>query len=73
MAFVGETIASGAPERCPDCDVTPKLQVLHTCAYYIGTHCNCGPYSRESDYFKTREEAQRALDHDPLYAWARET
>ena len=35
---------------------------MFTCGYYIGTSCNCGPYSRESEYFKTRAEAQAALD-----------
>ena len=31
--------------------------------YYIGFWCdNCGPYSRESGYYKTREKAQTALE-----------
>ncbi len=58
----GETIGSGAPDVCPDCKVELKLQVLHTCGYYVGTQCNCGPYSRETDYFKTRKEAEDALE-----------
>ena len=42
---------------------TPKLGVYSTPAgYYVGTYCDCGPYSRESDYFPTREVAQKALD-----------
>ena len=60
--LTGETILSGAESTCPDCGVKLVLKVLHTCAYYIGTECNCGPYSRESDYYKTREEAQADLD-----------
>ena len=57
----GETILSGAKATCPDCLVTPKLQVYETNAFYVGTWCNCGPYSRETDYFGTREEAEEAL------------
>lgn len=59
----GETIASGAAETCSDCGVTPKLDVYRSSAgYYIGTYCNCGPYSRESGYYKKREDAERALN-----------
>ena len=29
--------------------------------YYIGTWCGCGPYSRESGYYRTREDAERAF------------
>ena len=59
--MLGETILSGASNICSECGVTPKLEVLKTCAYYVGTHCNCGPYSRETDYFQTKEEAEAAL------------
>jgi len=48
--------------KCEDCGDTLKPQILHTCAYYIGTQCQCGPNSRESDYFKTHAEAQKVLD-----------
>lgn len=59
----GETIATGAPKVCPDCKTKVKVQVLSSNAgYYIGTSCDCGPYSRESGYYKTREQAQKALD-----------
>lgn len=57
----GETIGSGAPKVCPDCKVRLVPKIMFTCAYYIGTSCNCGPYSRESEYFKTEEEAKRVL------------
>lgn len=60
----GETILTGAPETCSDCHITPKLSVYSSpggAGYYIGTYCECGPYSRESDYFKTRELAEKAL------------
>lgn len=63
MVLPGETIATGGPATCSDCKVTPKLEVLRSPAgYYIGTMCECGPYSRESDYFDTPEDAQKALD-----------
>jgi len=59
----GETIASGAADCCPDCRVKLELQVLQSNAgYYIGTFCDCGPYSRESGYYSSRETAQTALD-----------
>lgn len=57
-----ETIASGAPKCCSDCKKELKLQVLSSAAgHYLGTFCDCGPYSRESDYYDTREEAETAL------------
>lgn len=58
MALTGETIATGAPTTCPDCEIVVKLEVLQSAGgYYIGSICACGPYSRESIYFKTIEEA----------------
>ena len=41
----------------------PKLDVyLSGAGYYIGTYCRCGPYTRESGYYRTRELAQAAFD-----------
>lgn len=57
----GETIATGAPPICQDCHTHLTMEVLRTCAYYIGTQCSCGPYSRESDYYPTFEAAEAAL------------
>jgi hypothetical protein len=58
----GETIATGFAATCGDCGVTPKLDVYRSPAgHYIGTYCSCGPYSRESNYYKTRELAEAAL------------
>ena len=58
----GETILSGANPTC-DCGTVLKFQVCSSNAgYYIGTQCSqCGPWSRESDYYKTQELAQTAL------------
>ena len=59
----GETIVSGAPGTCPECITELHNQVLRSAAgFYIGTRCECGPYSRESGYYRTEREAQRALD-----------
>jgi hypothetical protein len=60
----GETLASGCPVLCPDCQVEVlPLRVLPSSAgYYIGTRCNCGPaYTRESDYYPTEALAEAAL------------
>jgi hypothetical protein len=58
----GETIQSGASDMC--CGKKLKLQVLHSNAgYYVGTRCpECGPYSRESGYYRNSQAAQKALD-----------
>lgn len=57
-----ETIGAGAPKVCEECNTRLVPKVMHTCGYYIGTECKCGPYSRESEYFKTHAEAQKVLD-----------
>ena len=63
MVMPGETIATGGSPECRDCHRVPKLDVYRSAAgYYIGTYCDCGPYSRESDYYKTPELAKKALD-----------
>ncbi len=63
MTLPGETIGTGAPPRCDDCGKMPKIDVYMSAAgYYVGTQCDCGPYSRESGYYKTREMARAALD-----------
>ena len=61
--LTGETIATGAAATCTDCGTTPKLQVLSSRAgWYIGTQCECGQYSRESDYYRSEAVAKLALD-----------
>ena len=43
----GETIHSGASRTCTTCNITVVEQVCYSASgYYIGTTCNCGPYSR---------------------------
>ena len=40
----------------------PKIAVHRSGAgFYVGTSCQCGPYSRESGYYPTREGAEKAL------------
>jgi hypothetical protein len=60
----GETLATGCPILCPDCQVEVlPLRVLQSSAgHFIGTRCACGPvYTRESDYYPTQELAAAAL------------
>jgi len=64
--FPGETLLSGAPTRCDRCGLTPDLQIYESRAgFYIGTWCYCGPYSRESGYYPTREAAEQAFRAGP--------
>ncbi|MGO9378521.1 MAG: hypothetical protein ACLPN1_00965 [Dissulfurispiraceae bacterium] len=58
-----ETIAPEASTICPECKAHLKPQVLGSSAgFYIGTLCQCGPYSRDSAYYSNAEQAQKALD-----------
>lgn len=67
--FPAETIRSGAPATCPNCNITPDFAVHSSGGgYYIGTYCNCGPYTRESNYYRTYEEAALALESGNV-AW----
>jgi hypothetical protein len=62
MVVAKETIARGADPQCSDCGDVLELQICSSPAgFYIGTYCQCGPYSRESDYYRTRELAEVAL------------
>ena len=79
MVMPGETIQTGASDKCPDCGREMPLQVCQSGAgYYIGTMCcidvdtyddigHCQPYSRESGYYKTKEEAQAALSSGSFF------
>lgn len=64
MTIPGETIATGAPTQCNQCKTNVKLMICKSFAgYYVGTMCDCGPYSRESDYYETRELAEKDLNN----------
>lgn len=62
MVLQGETIYRGASDKCEDCGIKLELQVLKTYAYYVGTQCQCGPFSRETGYYKTHKEAEQVLN-----------
>jgi hypothetical protein len=59
----GECVGTLA-EICFDCRSEMTIKVCTSAAgHYLGFICpKCGPYSRESGYFRTREEALTALD-----------
>lgn len=67
MSLPGETF--GGAGWCTDCKLDLPLQVLMSAAgWYVGTFCgSCGPYSRESGYYATREEAKEALRTEAYY------
>ena len=58
----GETILSGAPSVCSDCGKEVTWAVMRSAAgYYVGTLCDCGPYSRETEYLPGEKAAEIAL------------
>lgn len=58
----GETIRSAFKPVCTDCREPLVVCVLRSAAgHYLGTACLCGPHSRETGYFASREEADLAL------------
>lgn len=63
MALPGEVLGVETTV-CEDCSEILHIQVLSSAAgYYVGFFCpQCGPYGRESGYYKTRGDAQAALD-----------
>lgn len=56
-----ETIITGASPVCTGCNIALEPVVIKTSGYSVRTECECGPYSRETEYFKTAEEADEAL------------
>ena len=73
MVMPGETISTGADKTCEDCGDTPEMEVILSAngRYYIGTTCNCGPYSRETTYYSNKWVAEvdletwKATGHEP--------
>jgi len=62
MVMQGETLATGAPDFCKRCQTFVSMSVMQSGAgWYIGSFCDCGPYSRESGYFSKKEEADKAF------------
>jgi len=66
MAMAGETIHLGAPSTCDSCKEQVKIKVHESGAgFYIGSWCECGPYTRESaTYWPERGLAEFALATD---------
>lgn len=52
-----------AGKTCEECGSPLPLKVCMSAGgHYLGTECpNCGPYSRETGYFHSREAAEGAL------------
>ena len=63
MTLPGECV-NDTQTVCMECGTALDIQVLCSAAgYYIGFFCpNCGPYSRESSYYASREEAEQTLN-----------
>ena len=59
-------------KHCDECGKIHQLEVLRSAAgYYIGTQCQCNPYSRESGYFRSIEQAKSALMFEQSTTWRR--
>jgi hypothetical protein len=69
MILPQETIGGNTATCTGDAPFPHNLKVLHlqvcgsaASGYYIGFICpQCGSYSRESEYFRTYEQAEKAL------------
>ena len=62
MTLPGECVRD-VETTCVDCGAHLEIQVCKSMAgYYVGFWCGaCGPYSRESGYYSSYEEAEAAL------------
>jgi hypothetical protein len=62
MTLPGECVRD-VETTCVECGAHLEIQVCKSMAgYYVGFWCDrCGPYSRESGYYQSREEAEKAL------------
>jgi len=58
-----KSVRSGAAAIVSDCDGPLQFRVCPSHAgYYIGTYYrDCGPFSRESEYYARRRDAERDL------------
>lgn len=69
MTLPGETVGTGAPGPDQDSNVVGPQVMRSNAGYYIGYGCidpEYGweePYSRESGYYRTREDAEQDLFH----------
>lgn len=53
-----------------DCGKDLSLKICYSAAgHYLGYWCShCGPWSRETKYFRTRAEAEKALKNPSAYS-----
>lgn len=59
--YPGESNLNG-PKVCEDCHQSLETRVCRSQAgYYLGSWCNCGPNSRDSGYFDSKDEADACL------------
>lgn len=62
----GETVNADTNHKCGDCGNVRGPMVLRSAAgHYIGFLCDCGPYSRETDYYKDKAAADEDLKKYP--------
>jgi hypothetical protein len=62
MTLPGECVNSNIT-TCHECGTELVIGIQKSAAgYYVGFFCDCcGPYSRESGYYRSHEEAETAL------------
>ena len=65
MTLPGECVRD-VETTCVECGAHLEIQVCRSMAgYYVGFFCDCcGPYSRESGYYRSHEDAERALSNN---------
>jgi hypothetical protein len=62
MTVLSDTIPARAERGCATCQTRPEPSVYRSGAgFYVGRWCRCGPFSRDSNYYETREQAEKAL------------
>ena len=63
MTLPGECV-NATKTICHECGTELTIDIQRSAAgYYIGFFCpECGPYSRESGYYRSYEEAEKALN-----------
>lgn len=61
----GETLQNGAEEICSLCGCIAEVKPMSSAAgWYLGSACGCGPYTRESVYYPSRERLDIAIRED---------
>ena len=62
MTLPGECV-NDTTTTCHECGTELTLDIQKSAAgYYVGFFCmTCGPYSRESGYYRSYEEAEKDL------------